>query len=44
MAGDHHWQRTHRTLGAYRLRLLNVPYSYAAYAPEGSAARLRDLL
>ena len=44
MADYHHWRRAHRTLGAYRLRLLNVARSYATYALVVSAGRLRDLL
>ena len=36
------WQ-PRRELGAYRLRIRNLPSSYATFAP-GSASRLRDLL
>ena len=43
MADGRHWQRPRRELGAYRLRICNLPSAYATFAP-GSASRLRDLL
>ena len=38
-----HYRCSHRPWGTYRLRILNLPYSYATFAPD-SGRRLRDLI
>ena len=43
MADSPRVQRHQRTLGAWRLRVTNLPASYATFAP-GSATQLRDLI
>ena len=43
MADQHYWRRSQRPWVTFRLRVTNLPYNYAEFAPH-SAQRLRDMV